>query len=51
MIALFKKKETYSQNKYRPISLFSCFDKLFEKLLCKRLVAFLVRHNVLLNYQ
>ena len=51
VIALFKKEETYNPNNYRPISLLSCFNKLFEKLLCKRLVSFLARHKVLFNYQ
>ena len=51
VIALFKKGETYNPNNYGPISLLSCFNKLFEKLLCKRLVSFLARYKVLFNYQ
>ena len=43
VIAFFRKVETYNPNNYRPISLLSCFNKLFEKLLCKRLVSFLAR--------
>ena len=37
IIALFKKGDKYQPNNYRPISLLSCFNKIFEKL-CKRLV-------------
>ena len=51
VIAFFKKVETYNPNNYRPVSLLSCFNKLFEKILCKRLVSFLARHKVLINYQ
>ena len=51
MIALIKKGEKLNPNNYRPISLLSCFNKLFEKLLCKRLVQFLERNQILFNYQ
>ena len=33
--ALYKKGEKYSPGNYRPISLLSCLNKIFEKLLCK----------------
>ena len=51
VIALFKKGEKFNPNNYRPISLLSCFNKLFEKLLCKRLVKFLERNQISFNYQ
>ena len=51
VIALFKKGEKSNPNNYRPISLLSCFKKLFEKLLCKRLVKFIERNQILFNYQ
>ena len=41
VIALFKKGDKNQPNNYRPISLLSCFNKIFEKLLCKRLVKIL----------
>ena len=43
VIALIKKGDKFKPNNYRPISLLSCFNKLFERLLCKRLVKFLER--------
>ena len=33
------------------MSLLSCFNKLFEKLLCKRLVTFLERNQIFFNYK
>ena len=39
VIALFKSGINANPNNYRPISLLSHFDKIFEKMLCKRLVA------------
>ena len=41
IIALFKKDKTFDPNNYRPISLLSHFDKIFEKILCKILILFL----------
>ena len=41
VIALFKGGIKSNPNNYRPISLLSHFDKIFEKKLCKRLIAFL----------
>ena len=38
-------------NNYRPISLLSCFNKLFEKLLCKRLVKSIEINQISFNYQ
>ena len=51
VIVLFKKGDKYQPNNYRPISLLSCFNKIFEKLLCKRLVKFLEVNKILFEYQ
>ena len=40
VIALFKKGDKLQPNNYRPISLLSCFNKIFEKILCRKLVNF-----------
>ena len=41
VITLFIRGDKYQPNNYRPISLLFCFNKIFEKLLCKRFVKFL----------
>ena len=51
VIALFKKGQKTQPNNYRPISLLSCFDKIFEKILSKRLVKFLEINKILFKYQ
>ena len=51
MIALYKKGVKYDPNNYRPINLLSHFDKIFEKILCRRLVSFLERIDILYCYQ
>ena len=37
--------------KYRPISLLPMFDKIFEKLMYKRLVKFLYEHKIIFDSQ
>ena len=49
VIALFKKGQKSQLNNYRPISLLSCFNKMFEKILSKRQVKFL--EIILFKYQ
>ena len=51
VIALYKKGARYDPNNYRPISLLSIFDKIFEKILCKRLISFLERNKILYCHQ
>ena len=41
VIAPFKKGQKTPPNNYRQISLLSCFNRRFEKILSKRLVKFL----------
>ena len=38
VLALYKKNEMYLPDNYRPISLLSCFDKIFEKIIYRRLI-------------
>ena len=45
IIALFKSGIKANPNNYRPISLLSHFDEIYEKILCKRLVAFLSKNE------
>ena len=51
VIALFKSGIKANPNNYRPISLLSHFDKIFEKILCKRLIAFLECKQILYCHQ
>ena len=51
VIALFKKGDRMLPNNYRPISLLACFNKIFEKLICKRLLAFLEHQAILFQFQ
>ena len=51
VIALYKKGEKCSPGNYRPISLLSCLNKIFEKILCKRLVKFLEVNKILFDFQ
>ena len=51
VIALYKKGVKFDPNNYRPISLLSLFDKIFEKILCRRLISFLEQNKILHCYQ
>ena len=51
VIALFKSRIKANPNNYRPISLLSHFDKIFEKILCERLAAFLEHKQILHFHQ
>ena len=51
VIALFKRGIKANPNNHRPISLLSHFDKIFEKLLYKRLVVFLEHKQILYCHQ
>ena len=51
VIQLFKKGEHHHANNYRPISLLSSFNKLFEKMLCKQIRNFLQTNKILFKYQ
>ena len=51
VIPLFKKGDESLCSNYRPISLLSCFHKLFEKIIKEKLLDFLYRNNVLYKYQ
>ena len=51
VIALYKKGVKHDPNNYRPISLLSHFDKIFEKILCRRLISFFERNELLYCYQ
>ena len=51
VIPLFKSGDRNCITNYRPISLLPVFSKIFEKLIHKRLLSFLDKHNILYNKQ
>ena len=46
-----KKESPYNPGNYRPISLLSCFNKIFERLIHKQRIAFLKKHTFFFKYQ
>ena len=51
VIPLLKSGNVNDLNNYRPISILTCFSKIFEKLLHKRLYEFLNKNNVIIPTQ
>jgi hypothetical protein len=51
VIPIFKSGSHDDPLNYRPISLLSIFDKILEKIMCRRLVSFLNKYNLLYSYQ
>ena len=51
VIALYKKWVKYYPNNYSPIILLSHFDRMLEKIICRRLVSFFERNKILFCYQ
>ena len=51
VISVYQKGSFTSQCNYQPISLLSIFDKIFEKLVCARLLNFLNKYNIIYEFQ
>ena len=51
VIPIFKKGDTKAINNYRPISILSTLNKIFEKILYARLIDYIGKHNILYKYQ
>ena len=51
VVPIPKSKKTKDVNEYRPISNLSVMSKIFEKLMCKRLVSYLEVNKVLVPFQ
>ena len=49
--ALLKKGKKLDPNNYRPISLLSHFDKIYEKILCQRFISFLEINKIYYCHQ
>ena len=48
---VFKSNDKESFSNYRPISVLPCFSKILEKLMYKRIIKFLDKHNTLNEHQ
>ena len=47
VVPIHKNGDTNNPNNFRPISLLTCFSKIFEKIIIKRITCFLSKHDVL----
>jgi len=50
-IPIFKKGTHTEMGNYRPISLLTTFDKILESLVASRITSFLLKYNILYDYQ
>ena len=51
VIPIFKKGSKLNLDNYRPISLLSIFNRILEKLMYKRLISFINKHNLIYEKQ
>ena len=51
VIPIFKSDDETDPNNYRPISLLSCFNRIFEKLVFKRLKSFINERKIICSSQ
>ena len=51
VIPIFKADDELGPNNYRPISLLSCFNRIFEKLMQKRMKLFIDKEGILCSSQ
>ena len=51
VIPIFKKGDPSLASNYRPISVLSCINKMYEKILFRRLYNFLEKYNILYEFQ
>ena len=51
VIPVFKKGDRSNVDNYRPISLPSCFEKILDRLICKRILALLNKNSILYKLQ
>jgi len=51
VVPIFKKGDKQLFDNYRPVSILPAFSKIIEKLVYKRIIHFLDKHNILYKYQ
>ena len=51
VLPLFESGDATIVNNYRPVSVLPWLSKIFDKLMCRRLLSFLKKQNILHHYQ
>ena len=51
VIPVYKENSKEEFSNYRPISVLPCFSKILEKIMCKRVLKYLDKHNMLFQSQ
>ena len=51
VIPLYKSDSPTVYTNYRPVSVLSCFSKIFERLMYERLLSFITKYAILYKYQ
>ena len=51
VLPLYKAKDKMFISNYRPVSILPIFSKIYERIMYKRLLSFLNKHNILYQYQ
>ena len=51
IVPIFKSDDEKDSNNYRPISLLSNFNRIFEKMIYKRMKSFIEKHDILYSSQ
>lgn len=51
VVPVFKSGDKMNINNYRPISILPAFSKIYEKIICSRLVSYLEDNNILVKQQ
>ena len=51
IVPIFKKGERENPSNYRPISILTCFSKILEQIIHKRLISFFDKHGIIQHTQ
>ena len=51
IVSIFKKGERENSSNYRLISILTCFSKILEQIIHKRLISFIIKHGIIQHTQ